>query len=428
MIRFLEGLSFFLEWSYVFVFLKTIHAFLPLRRPFLVRVAAFLAGTVLFPAVIYSGDFTNLFGALLGMCAFFAVFHCGKWLEKLTAVLIFYPSLIAVNFLMHDIGSRCFFWLSGAPLEISFGWSERQVLLSTACYALSQALRLLFWTLSWRLLRRNLRQATGNLTAGMWLAADALMLAPLVAIFTIIWFMPENTGIAYPICGACMCSGFGCVYFAAYLSESMRTAYRARELEEKQRYYRERLDAEEQVRRVYHDMKNHLLVLQRQAQPSAAEEMLEQLQRELPLYEDYVHTGNEILDIILKEKAGFARERGIRLSVTADLSGMDFLEPLDISTIFGNGLDNAIEASGHLAAEERVILMKAGRVRDFLSVLIENNCGTCAADAGKSAKPDRLFHGLGIPNMRKAVEKYGGQLVSRCENGTFTLKILIPVP
>ncbi len=29
-------------------------------------------------------------------------------------------------------------------------------------------------------------------------------------------------------------------------------------------------------------------------------------------------------------------------------NGVDFIEPLDVSTIFGNGLDNAIEASEKL--------------------------------------------------------------------------------
>ena len=73
--------------------------------------------------------------------------------------------------------------------------------------------------------------------------------------------------------------------------------------------------------------------------------MIEKLQSQVAMYEDYVHTGNDILDIILKEKSELAREKKIALSVTADLIGMEFIEPLDISTIFGNGLDNAIEAS-----------------------------------------------------------------------------------
>lgn len=113
-------------------------------------------------------------------------------------------------------------------------------------------------------------------------------------------------------------------------------------------YYQEKLRDEEKVRAIYHDMKNHLLVLEGKLKLPETTAMIEKLQSQIAMYEDYVHTGNDILDIILKEKSELAREKKIALSVTADLIGMEFIEPLDISTIFGNGLDNAIEASEKL--------------------------------------------------------------------------------
>ena len=194
-------------------------------------------------------------------------------------------------------------------------------------------------------------------------------------------------------------------------------------------YYQEKLKDEEKLRSVYHDMKNHLLVLQRQINSAETAEMIEKLQSQVAMYEDYEHTGNDILDIILKEKSEKAREKHIALSVTADLNDVDFIEPLDISTIFGNGLDNAIEASEKLPEEQRGILVKAGKMQNFFSVLIENNC---LQDSGntkcRTTKSDDFLHGFGISNMRKAAEKYGGQLTTKCENGRFILKILLPIP
>ncbi|WP_288028270.1 ATP-binding protein, partial [Holdemanella sp.] len=100
-----------------------------------------------------------------------------------------------------------------------------------------------------------------------------------------------------------------------------------------------------------------------------------------------------------------------------------------ISTIFGNGLDNAIEASEKLPEEQRGILVKAGKIQNFFSILIENNC---LQDSGntkcRTTKSDDFLHGFGISNMRKAAEKYGGQLTTKCENGRFILKILLPIP
>ena len=194
-------------------------------------------------------------------------------------------------------------------------------------------------------------------------------------------------------------------------------------------YYQEKLKDEEKVRSVYHDMKNHLLVLQRQINSPETAEMVEKLQSQVAMYGDYEHTGNDILDIILKEKSETAREKHIALSVTADLNGVDFIEPLDVSTIFGNGLDNAIEASEKLPEEQRAILVKAGRVQNFFSVLIENSClQNREYTKQRTTKSDDFLHGFGISNMRKAAEKYDGQLTIKCENEKFTLKILIPIP
>lgn len=201
------------------------------------------------------------------------------------------------------------------------------------------------------------------------------------------------------------------------------------QLQQQFAYYQEKLKDEEKVRSVYHDMKNHLLVLQRQINSPETAEMVEKLQSQVAMYEDYEHTGNDILDIILKEKSETAREKHIALSVTADLNDVDFIEPLDVSTIFGNGLDNAIEASEKLPEEQRAILVKAGRVQNFFSVLIENSClQNREYTKQRTTKSDDFLHGFGISNMRKAAEKYDGQLTIKCENEKFTLKILIPIP
>ncbi len=206
------------------------------------------------------------------------------------------------------------------------------------------------------------------------------------------------------------------------------------QLQQQFAYYQEKLKDEEKVRSMYHDMKNHLLVLQRhilQRQINSPEtaEMVEKLQSQVAMYEDYVHTGNDILDIILKEKSELAREKSIAFSVTSDLNGVDFIESLDISTIFSNALDNAIEASEKLPEEQRAILVKAGKMQNFFSVLIENNCLQNSENTNiRTTKSDDFLHGFGISNMRKAAEKYGGQLTTKYEKGTFTLKILIPIP
>lgn len=103
------------------------------------------------------------------------------------------------------------------------------------------------------------------------------------------------------------------------------------------------------------------------------------------------------------------------------------MEPLDISTIFGNALDNAIEASGSLPEEQRLITIKGNRIHDLQIIVVENNVRPdCEVPAGTSKK-DTFLHGFGLANINAAVEKYGGSCSTKVENGMFRVKVVIPI-
>ena len=355
------------------------------------------------------------------------LFYRGTFMEKLSVMLVFYPALIAINYLMLDTGGRLFQIITRAGFEEALR-SPALMLISTAIHTASLLLRLLFWIGAWLILRRFLAKIPSHLNTKTWLIIDMLILASFVAIFTIIYFMPEETAIVYPICGAAIFSSFGCMYLAAYIYDSMQTAYRVQQMETQRDYYRERIAEEERVRAIYHDLKNHLLVMESRQNTEETRRMAQTLRSQIADYEDYVHTGNEFLDIILKDKAAKAREKRIDFSALVDFRGMDFMEPLDISTIFGNAVDNAIEASERLPEDQRLITVKAERIRDMLIITMENHILPGTPQAAGTTKKDRFAHGFGIPNIRKAVEKYGGQCSFQQEERTWRLKILFPIP
>ena len=214
-----------------------------------------------------------------------------------------------------------------------------------------------------------------------------------------------------------------------YLREQeQRDKLQIARLQQQYAYYQEKQKDEERIRSLYHDMKNHLLVLESSKGTDTTRQMARRLRTQIMSYEDYIHTGNDFLDIIIKDKAEKARAKQIDFSATIDFDGVDFIDPLDISTFFGNGIDNAIEASEKLPGEERVILIKAGKVQNFVSILIENNC---MLDSGmgdnRTTKADEFLHGFGISNMQKAAEKYAGTCTTSQADGKFTLKILLPI-
>lgn len=429
MIFLLDIVSLILKWSYAFVFLLILHTFLPLWKNIFIRILALYASSFISLCVIYANDLTNLLGALLGLAVYIAVFHRGSWVRKLTALLVFYPAVIAVNYLTDDIGSRIFFGYSGASSDLNEQWSTQTQLLSTSIFMVFQLLRLLFWIGAWLFLRKYLKRITASLTTRMWLVVDALMLPPFTAIFTIIYFMPNEIYISYPICVASLFSCFGCIYLVSYICGSIQTAYRAQELELKQSYYKDKLKDEERVRRIYHDMKNHLLLMEANIDNSREfAGSVQALKEQIASYENYYHTGNEFLDVIILHKSRLAQEKQIDFNAVIQFRDSTFIEPLDISTIFGNALDNAIAACEKLPATMRLITVKASRIRDMLIILVENSMQPDPLFDGSTTKKDAFLHGFGLTNIKAAAEKYGGECTVNHQEDKFILKVVIPVP
>ncbi len=428
MIEWLEFLAFPFTLGYSFVFFRLLGTFLPFRRSRVVTAAGFLACGILSDCIIYSNDLDNLLGTLLFFGVYVVIFHRGKLMEKLSVLLVFYPALISVNYLTMDIGKRTYYGITGASYEETLESAEL-MLISTAIHTISLLLRLLFWIGAWILLRKFLGKITSRLNIRMWLIVDMLMLASFVAVFTIILFMPEDTVIVYPICGASIFSSFGCMYLASYICESIQNAYRIQELETQRNYYKDRIRDEERVRSIYHDLKNHLLIWQSESgEGNEVMQSARKLQSRIEGYEKYWHTGNEVLDIIIRDKAKLASEMQIDFNAVIAFEDGSFLETLDISTIFGNALDNAIEASEKLPEDQRLITVKAGRVRDMLAVLVENTVSSDMVITEKTTKKDNFLHGFGLSNIRRAVEQYGGQCTVGTKDGMFALKIMIPMP
>lgn len=428
MIKLLDVLAFLLTCAHTFVLLSIIKSFLPLRRIKGLLILALIAFQYIAAVVIYSNDIAGLLGSMLAFGIYLCLFHKGKLIEKMSTLFIFYPPLIAVNYLMQDIGSRIFYTIAPSAVDEA-AYSQSAMLVSSVVYALSTLFRLLFWLGAGTVLCRFLSKITSALNTRTWLLIDALAFASFIAIFTVIFYMPENTWIAYPICGASIFSSFGCIYLISYIRDSMQTAYRAQELEMQYNYYQDRLQEEEKVRSVYHDLKNHLLILQAQSGDSQeTQRSVRELQEQIRGFENYCHTGNAMLDIIIRDKAKAAQEKQIDFSASVQFQDGGFIELLDISAIFGNALDNAIEASEKLPKEQRLITVKGGRIRDMLSIVVMNNTVAEVPFTLKTDKEEKNMHGFGLGNIKKAVEKYDGQCVTKLEKGSFTIKLLLPIP
>lgn len=185
------------------------------------------------------------------------------------------------------------------------------------------------------------------------------------------------------------------------------------------------------VNQKYHDLKHQINLLRSQADTGKSREYLDQMEHEIKVYETQNKTGNQILDAVLTNKSMVCQKREIELKVIMEGQSLSFMEDMDISALFGNMLDNAIESvSRQKEKEKRLIWLYVSREKQFVRIRTENYCDEKIQFRNGmpvTTKKDRRLHGYGMKSICATVEKYGGSTVARQRDNWFELKILIPV-
>ena len=196
--------------------------------------------------------------------------------------------------------------------------------------------------------------------------------------------------------------------------------------------YQRSQESVDMINRKYHDIKHQIAVLRSEIGTEQKLICLDQIEREIRAYESENQTGNKVLDAILTGKSAYCLEHGITLTLKVDGSSLGFMEVADLSALFGNALDNAIEGVSQLAdPEQRLIRLTVTRQKGFLRIKLENRCVDGLAIKGElpqTTKKDKGLHGYGLKSIRTTADKYGGSLTVQAKNGWFTLGILIPLP
>ncbi|HHD2751592.1 TPA: ATP-binding protein [Clostridium perfringens] len=203
-------------------------------------------------------------------------------------------------------------------------------------------------------------------------------------------------------------------------------------LEMEYEYYSNLRDNQEKVKRLYHDMKNHISCIEGNNKDSEIrKKYIDSIKLEIDKLNIGFNTGNEVLDVILNNKKDACIKNNIDLKVFIDFSKANFIEYFDICTIFSNCIDNAIEACKKIKDyERRYIYIKGTYVNNFYVVKIENsktNKVKVLNGAFLTDKRDKFLHGIGLKNIRLALEKYDGEISIESLENKFILKMLIPL-
>ena len=155
---------------------------------------------------------------------------------------------------------------------------------------------------------------------------------------------------------------------------------------------------------------------------------ISEIQNIISIYDSSLKTGNEALDVLLMEKTMLCHYHDIRITCIADGGALAFMSDSDIYSLFGNALDNAIEALKAVEdKQKRVIGVDVRQTSGFIAIHIYNFCREKPVFANglpQTLHADKFSHGFGMRSMKMITEKYGGTFRAYVEGDIFNIKIL----
>lgn len=194
--------------------------------------------------------------------------------------------------------------------------------------------------------------------------------------------------------------------------------------------YKIRQESIDLINQKYHDLKHQIAVLRTQT-GEERNAVLDKMEQEIKAYESQNDTGNKVLDTVLTGKSLTCRAQNIQMTCVADGSAVAFMDVMDLSNLFGNALDNAIESTAKVQdPQRRLIHLSVARQRSFAAVRIEN-CydGELRFENGLpvTTKADGRYHGFGLKSIQATARKYGGTATVTTHDGWFELRVLMPL-
>lgn len=213
-----------------------------------------------------------------------------------------------------------------------------------------------------------------------------------------------------------------------------------------QRYYETMEQQQFEIRRLRHDMANHLqtlLALPQQQKDDYIREMIDN-----PAFVQVISwCGDSTVNAVLTAKESLMRQKNIKFSAKVEIDRELPFEKADLCAIFANALDNAVEGCMNLEEPLREIHLDARLGKGILAVNIKNTCESAHAgerpaqgknmqanadpaermQLPRTTKKDADNHGFGLKSIQRTVKKYGGNMEIKRKEQSFQLFLYLPV-
>lgn len=417
------GIKFIIE---LFVAEFLFAAFLPKRKYFWLRYALCAGIAVFIVVVLPTAKNSVLFCFEL---IFFFLLTCA------TQVICYKTSVW--NYIFIGTAGYASQHLEQQPKNIIFRLTKDSVVASGTISASGYELILVVaccticFTLIWFLFARRLKNITLNTKDKRILILSAFVL--FIWVFLSQMINPDDK-MEYVAFKTLLFTS--CILFLFLLSSIVREKSIEEELLiirhmqalDKERYKISR-ETIEQINVKCHDLKYYLAEGKLKVTDDGVDKEIEDA---VSVYDMVVRTGNGALDTVLTEKSLYCRKKSIVFSCIVNGDSMSFIKDSDVYSLFGNAIDNAIEAVIDLPdPEERRIGLQVQVKGNFIVIAMQNKFKhkfDPKGDLPSTTKRDKTLHGFGMKSMKMIVEKYEGSLTFNVSGNVFNLTILIPIP
>lgn len=178
---------------------------------------------------------------------------------------------------------------------------------------------------------------------------------------------------------------------------------------------------------ILHDVDKHVTGIEKlymNGEYGTASEYVKEIRNMLEPLIPVKYTGNPILDILISDKAVVSGEKGIRFDVKVDNVDLNFIEAIDATTIFGNLIDNAIEAAEKVH-DNKYICISISPYQEMVLVRIENTSLPLKWKNGMPVSEKGKNHGIGLLNVKRSIEKYDGDITFKQQEKIVIVDLLL---
>lgn len=345
------------------------------------------------------------------------------------------PTLIAFIFVIHKCTKGSF-------------WKKNTISLILCCCAFSfnaicdsfflgqiNMFRPIYWIILFLFIKKIIPDKTFDLSSAYWKILMLLTITPLGIVLSLVLLQSPSTldyacsNIANVVLLSLSSLSFvGLLYTVSILIKQQKLEEDHLLYEINQTYYKNMEQQQYEIRRLRHDMANHLQTLA-SIPTEELKDYLGSLNNDIAFDNTITFCKDNTINAVLNNKLNRIKDLSIQFDYHILITNELPITKTDICALFSNFMDNAIEACEKIESGEKIISLDAKTGKGLLVIHVVNTfvpVSNLDIDL-KTTKKDALNHGYGLKSIREIVTRYHGNYEIDCSNNKFSLFLYVPI-